>query len=127
MNAGQQKGNNAYNPNYTTGATSAIIGHRDVTPYLPPEQKPATSAKPSGIKATHTVVRGDTLWDLAKKYYGNYYQWTKIQKANGNLNPYTVPIGRKLLIPFDTGGLKLVHHKNSFNCWKPLRAFQATA
>lgn len=104
LNAGQQKGNNAYNPNYTTGATSAIIGHRDVTPYLPPEQKPATPAKPSGIKATHTVVRGDTLWDLAKKYYGDYYQWTKIQKANGNLNPYTIPVGKKLLIPFDTGG-----------------------
>lgn len=105
LNAGQQKGNNAYNPNYTTGATSAIIGHRDVTPYLPPEQKPKpATTKQSGIKATHTVVNGDTLWDLAKKYYGNYYQWTKIQKANGNLNPYTIPVGRKLLIPFDTGG-----------------------
>ena len=110
LNASQQKGNNAYNPNYTTGATSSDVGHRDVTPYLPPEPKPvahkntANTAKSGGIKATHTVVRGDTLWDLAKKYYGNYYQWTKIQKANGNLNPYTIPVGRKLLIPFDTGG-----------------------
>lgn len=105
LNAGQQSGNNGYNPNYTTGATSAVIGHRDVTPYLPPEQKPKPAlAKQSGIKATHTVVRGDTLWDLAKKYYGDYYQWTKIQKANGNLNPYTIPVGKKLLIPFDTGG-----------------------
>ena len=104
LNASQQKGNNVNNPNYTTGATSSIIGHRDVTPYLPPEPKPATHAKPSGIKATHTVVNGDTLWDLAKKYYGDYYQWTKIQKANGNLNPYTIPVGKKLLIPFDTGG-----------------------
>lgn len=105
LNAGQQKGNDVNNPKYTTGATSAVIGHRDVTPYLPPEQKPKpTPAKQSGIKATHTVVRGDTLWDLAKKYYGDYYQWTKIQKANGNLNPYTIPVGKKLLIPFDTGG-----------------------
>lgn len=105
LNAGQQKGNNVNNPKYTTGATSSVIGHRDITPYLPPEQKPKPApAKQSGIKATHTVVRGDTLWDLAKKYYGDYYQWTKIQKANGNLNPYTIPVGKKLLIPFDTGG-----------------------
>ncbi|AHC94243.1 putative tail tape measure protein [Lactococcus phage phiL47] len=104
LNASQQKGNNVNNPNYTTRGTSSDVAHRDVTPYLPPERKPATPAKPKGVKATHTVVRGDTLWDLAKKYYGDYYQWTKIQKANGNLNPYTVPVGKKLLIPFDTGG-----------------------
>lgn len=104
LNAKQQQGNNVNDPKYTTGGTSSGVGHNDVTPYLPPEQKPATPAKPSGIKATHTVVRGDTLWDLAKKYYGDYYQWTKIQKANGNLNPYTIPVGKKLLIPFDTGG-----------------------
>ena len=105
LNASQQKGNNVNNPNYTTGATSSFIAHRDVNPYLPPEPKPAPRpARQTGVKATHTVVNGDTLWDLAKKYYGNYYQWTKIQRANGNLNPYTVPIGKKLLIPFDTGG-----------------------
>lgn len=127
LNASQQKGNNVNNPDYTTHETSSFIAHRNVTPYLPPEQQPATPAKQNGIKATHTVVNGDTLWDLAKKYYGNYYQWTKIQKANGNLDPYRVPIGRKLLIPFDTGGLMLVHQKNSSNCWKLLRAFQATA
>lgn len=127
LNASQQKGNNVNNPDYTTHETSSFIAHRNVTPYLPPEQQPATPAKQNGIKATHTVVNGDTLWDLAKKYYGNYYQWTKIQKANGISNPYTVPIGKKLLIPFDTGGLMLVHQKNSSNCWKLLRAFQATA
>ncbi|ADM73688.1 tail length tape measure protein [Lactococcus phage 949] len=105
LNASQQKGNNVNNPNYTTGATSSFIAHRDVNPYLPPEPKPASRpARQTGVKATHTVVNGDTLWDLAKKYYGNYYQWTKIQKANGGIDPYRVPIGRKLLIPFDTGG-----------------------
>ncbi|QGJ85024.1 hypothetical protein [Lactococcus phage P1048] len=103
LNASQQKGNDVNNPNYTTNETSSFIAHRNVTPYLPPEQ-PATPATQNGVKATHTVVNGDTLWDLAKKYYGNYYQWTKIQKANGGIDPYRVPIGRKLLIPFDTGG-----------------------
>ena len=107
LNAKQQQGNNAGNPSYTTGGTSSGVGHNDVTPYLPPEKPKPAPAKPkpnNGIKATHTVVSGDTLWDLAKRYYGDYYQWTKIQKANGGIDPYRVPIGKKLLIPFDTGG-----------------------
>ena len=104
LNASQQKGNDVNNPQYTTNATSSGIAHRDVTPYLPPEPKHVTHSKQNGIKATHTVVRGDTLWDLAKKYYGDYTKWVKIQRANGNLNPYTIQAGKKLLIPFDTGG-----------------------
>lgn len=107
LNSKQQQGNNVGNPSYTTGGTSSGVGHNDVTPYLPPEKPKPAPSKPkpnNGIKATHTVVSGDTLWDLAKRYYGDYYQWTKIQKANGGIDPYRVPIGKKLLIPFDTGG-----------------------
>ncbi|GAB2558167.1 LysM peptidoglycan-binding domain-containing protein [Gracilibacillus alcaliphilus] len=31
---------------------------------------------------THTVKSGDTLWDLARKYYGNSLEWRKIWNAN---------------------------------------------
>lgn len=31
---------------------------------------------------THLVKRGDTLWDLARKYYGNSLEWRKIWNAN---------------------------------------------
>jgi hypothetical protein len=30
----------------------------------------------------HTVVRGDTLWDLAGRYYGNPYLWPQIWEKN---------------------------------------------
>lgn len=39
--------------------------------------RPNTSAGGS-----HTVVSGDTLWGIAKKYYGNGAQYTKIYGAN---------------------------------------------
>ena len=40
-----------------------------------------TYAKP-GIIATVRLGRGETLWDLAEKYYGDPYKWSHIQKAN---------------------------------------------
>lgn len=80
-------------------------------------KKPATTTKPKN-KATVTVTAGMTLWDLAQKYYGNPYKWTKIQKANGNVDPRKLRIGSKLVIPFRTGGytgesegLALLHKK----------------
>src|ERR1051325_3817427 len=36
---------------------------------------------PEGVQ-THIVERGDTLWDLAAKYYGNPYLWPQIWEKN---------------------------------------------
>lgn len=86
-------------------AKPPTTSQNNVQPDLSEPNKP--KPKPNnnnGVKGYHTVVRGDTLWDLAKKYYGDYYKWTKIQKANGNIDPYRLPIGKKLMIPMRTGG-----------------------
>ena len=48
---------------------------------------------------THTVQEGDTLWALAKKYYGNGGQYPKIASANGIANPNVIHIGQTLSIP----------------------------
>lgn len=61
----------------------------------------------SGYKAVHTIVKNDTLWVLAQKYYGDGTKWTKIQQANGNINPNNLPIGKKLYIPYKKGTKKV--------------------
>ena len=38
--------------------------------------------KPSGENKTHKVVKGDSLWSIAQKYYGDGSKYTKIKEAN---------------------------------------------
>ncbi len=47
----------------------------------------------------YTVVRGDTLWGIAKKFYGNGSRYPEIAKANNISNPDIIHTGQKLLIP----------------------------
>lgn len=61
-----------------------------------------TKAKQDAAKKgaeSYTVKKGDTLWALAEKYYGDGTQWKKIAKANGIKDPKKLPIGKKLTIP----------------------------
>jgi len=47
------------------------------TPYNPPDP----STFPAGAKV-HTIEKGDTLWDLANKFYGNPYLWPQLWEQN---------------------------------------------
>jgi len=62
------------------------------------QQAPAESAKPSeGI--VHTVVVGDTLWDLSAKYLGSPWKWTEIWERNRFLtNPHYIYPGIQIVI-----------------------------
>lgn len=48
---------------------------------------------------THTVQSGDTLWAIAKKYYGDGSQYPKIVSANDIGNPNLIHPGQVLTIP----------------------------
>lgn len=58
-----------------------------------------TSDKPT--TKTYTVKSGDCLWTIAKKYYGNGAQYTKIYNANKDKisNPNLIYVGQVLTIP----------------------------
>src|SRR5690242_12839651 len=49
-------------------------GRRHRTAWNPPT--------PPGGQPVHLIPRGDTLWDLAAKYYGNPYLWPQIWEKN---------------------------------------------
>lgn len=67
-----------------------------------PEQKSVPSSpQESSAKRTYTVKKGDTLWKIAKQYYGNGALYTKIYDANTNqiANPNLIYVGQVFVIP----------------------------
>lgn len=46
-----------------------------------------TENKPNTSKKTHKVVKGDTLWDISKKYYGKGSDYPKIKEKNKKKYP----------------------------------------
>ena len=69
---------------------TAVVAQEEA---LPAENPAVTENK------THTVQSGDTLWAIAKKYYGNGAQYTKIASANGIGNPNLIHPGQIFIIP----------------------------
>lgn len=67
-------------------------------PATPPPAAPSPAAPPPGPR-THVVVKGDTLWALAGRYYGDNRQWRRIADANGVRDPRKLQIGHRLTIP----------------------------
>lgn len=68
----------------------------------PQDQAPQAAPAPSAAGRHHTVVRGDTLFSLAQKFYGNRSKWRDIYAANrGILSSENSPlkIGMDLKIP----------------------------
>jgi hypothetical protein len=53
------------------------------------------------IPGTHTVVDGDTLWDLAQEFYGNPFDWRRIWNANQSQieDPNLILPGQVFTIP----------------------------
>ena len=57
------------------------------------------SGTPNTNAKYYTVVKGDTLWGIAQKFYGNGSRYPEIAKANNISNPNLIRVGQKLLIP----------------------------
>lgn len=62
---------------------------------------PARNASTAPKTRTYTVVKGDCLWNIAKKYYGNGSKYKDIYNANKSKikNPNLIYPGQVLVIP----------------------------
>jgi len=86
------------NPNYISAGTTLVIP--DVAPKLV-SQKPTTVSKqltPITENEYH-VIKGDNLWNISVRAYGDGFRWTEIAQANKLVNPNLIHPGNTLVIP----------------------------
>lgn len=48
---------------------------------------------------THTVAKGENLWNIAVSYYGDGFKWVDIATENKLANASSVEVGQELIIP----------------------------
>jgi hypothetical protein len=80
-----------------TRASDAVAAVGPV--FRPPPPPPPPPAPPP--PRTHLVVRGDTLWAIARHFYGSGAAWPRIFDANRNQirDPHWIYPGQKFAIP----------------------------
>lgn len=55
-------------------------------------------AAPAAASTTYTVRRGDTLWSIAQRHYGNGHRWSQIAEAN-RISANQLAVGQQLYLP----------------------------
>lgn len=97
------KANNLPDPNIiSTGQklnipkadTITVASEQSISP-----KQTDTSAPEKIVGKTYTVVRGDDLWLISVRAYGDGYQWVKIARANKLVNPNLIHVGNVLTLP----------------------------
>jgi nucleoid-associated protein YgaU len=70
-------------------------------PAAPPVPNLGPTSGTSGSEQSYTVVAGDSLSKIAKRFYGDANKWPRIHEANRDQikNPDLIHPGQKLRIP----------------------------
>jgi 5'-nucleotidase len=82
-----------FNPNASPAAAATFTLPEPAQPVYEP-----TPASPAGAR-THTVVKGDSYWKIAKQYYGDPMRFKDIEAANPGKNPMKLQPGDTIVIP----------------------------
>lgn len=87
-------------PTIPTPVIPSPGGNPTPKPVVKPPPK-VTPPAPRPSTRYYTVVRGDTLWGIAVRYYHNGFDWPRIYNANRNIihNPNLIYPGQRLVIP----------------------------
>ena len=83
--------------NKLDNASVIEIGQELVVPNV--ETLSMTDDSNSITSTTYEVVKGDSLWTIAVRAYGDGYKWVDIAKANNIVNPNVIHTGNILVLP----------------------------
>lgn len=64
--------------------------------------KAKVAEKPQAITISgdsYTVVKGDNLWSICVRAYGDGYKWSEVAKANQLANPGRILVGQVIKLP----------------------------
>lgn len=80
------------------------VGQKLIIPEDVEAKEPTTTIKDLTTKTiidddTYTVEKGDNLWDIAVRAYGDGYRWTEIAQVNNLANPNIIHAGNILVLP----------------------------
>ncbi len=89
--------NKLSDPNVLFSGTNLIVPN--VKTRVVTSTVPTTVTQPSITGVTYTVQKGDYLWEIALRAYGDGYKWVDIAKANSLANPDIIHSGNVLKIP----------------------------
>ena len=85
----------------TIAAGSAEEAEPEPAPVEPEPAPVEPEPAPAPVGQTYTVQAGDTLWSIARRFYGSGFKWDVIYNANYDVikNPRMIYVGQVLLIP----------------------------
>ncbi len=82
------------------------VGQKLIIPSDVKPSDPTTTVKSQDTKGVspisgenYVIVKGDCLWDIAVRAYGDGFKWTEIAKANSLVNPNLIYPGNTLVLP----------------------------
>ena len=87
-------------PAYDDPAEEYDPYHADTSPAIAESSYP-TRTPVSAAPRYHTVAKGDTLYKLARAYYGDQARWKDVYEANRSeiSDPNMIRVGQRLVIP----------------------------
>ncbi|MBD8556228.1 5'-nucleotidase C-terminal domain-containing protein [Rhizobium sp. CFBP 8762] len=98
-----EKAQNAYDfgPSLEDTVAAYLTAHRPYTPVVEGRITVAsgTTAAAKATPTSHTIQRGDTLWDIAETAYGDGAEWKAIARENPKLRPRKLEIGQTITLP----------------------------
>jgi nucleoid-associated protein YgaU len=93
------KANKLENPSVLFADTKLIVPSIEAKAVKEDNVKVVTTEQNPITGVAYTIAKGDDLWHIAVRAYGDGYKWVDIARANNLTNPNIINVGNVLKLP----------------------------